>query len=399
MDICQILLILLIVLTAILLYRRLEIIFGMLLTAISTLRDNKITGGQDADILTDVMQTDLHTDIIPNADYAYVTLVMKGDAYIPGALVTAASIKNSGSKYPTVCMITHDVSEEAKTALEIVFDEVVTVPYITHECLPMKTKKQDGMYGSWADNGFTKWNALNLTKYKKVLFVDADQIVLSNIDSLFDMSTPAGTFSSPWAAGKYNIPNIYGKLNHGDKVDCDTITKALNNGSIVEIAAMVLLSPSVEDYNGFLSMLANWEGPFGFDSYSMYDEQSIAWYYCTKKQPWYYLHQRYNYILWHTQWLEPGDTPYTLHYFGSEDKPWKISRNKWPDLEVWWTLANLIITKYGSKPFEKIFNMSYINMQPNKICAYCQVLKKTHDHHLMDTDGKITCRLLKKNIY
>lgn len=379
---CELLLLILVILVAILLYRQYAVILGLFTAAM------QITGGSVE------MPSEIDNGVeMPNA---YCTLVMKGDAYVPGALVTATSIKNSGSKWPTVCMITPDVSEAARTALEIVFDRVVTVPYITRACHPMKTKKQDAMYGSWADDSFTKWNVLNLTQYRKVLFVDADQIILRNCDSLFDMNTPAGTFSSPWATGKYNIPNVYGKLKHGNRVDCSTITKALNGGSVAAIAAMVLLSPSMADYHGFISMLDNWRGPFGFNSFSGYDEQSIAWYYCTKKQPWYYIHQRYNYILWHTQWLEPGDTPYTLHYFGSEDKPWKIARSKWPDLEVWWTLAGLIIAKYGRQPFEPFLNMSYVNEQPNKICAYCQVLKRPADHYLLSPDGTIGCPVLAK---
>lgn len=55
------------------------------------------------------------------------------------------------------------------------------------------------MYSTWVDVSFTKWNALSLTDYDKVMFVDADKIALSNIDELFTLPAPAGTFSSPWS--------------------------------------------------------------------------------------------------------------------------------------------------------------------------------------------------------
>lgn len=45
----------------------------------------------------------------------------------------------------------------------------------------------------------------NLTDYEKVLFVDADKIVLSNCDSLFDLRAPAGTFSSPWCVLEWHL--------------------------------------------------------------------------------------------------------------------------------------------------------------------------------------------------
>jgi hypothetical protein len=42
--------------------------------------------------------------------FCYVLLVMKGDNYIPGALVTAYSLRLTGTKHDLVCMITDDVS-------------------------------------------------------------------------------------------------------------------------------------------------------------------------------------------------------------------------------------------------------------------------------------------------
>lgn len=63
--------------------------------------------------------------------YAWVVLVMKGDAYVPGALVTAESIKRTGSKYDVVCMVTPDVTKRDKLA--IIFNKVVEVPYISAE--------------------------------------------------------------------------------------------------------------------------------------------------------------------------------------------------------------------------------------------------------------------------
>lgn len=124
---------------------------------------------------------------------------MKGDSYIAGAAATAYSIKNSGSTYDVVCMVTPDVTEEGRERLRIVCTNVVEVPYLQFEVKKLKTTKQQNLYDKWVDVSFTKWNALSLTEYVKVLFIDADKIVLQNIDHLFSHSTPAGTFASPWS--------------------------------------------------------------------------------------------------------------------------------------------------------------------------------------------------------
>ena len=91
---------------------------------------------------------------------AFVHLVMKGDSYTPGALVSAYSLRLTGTSAQLVCMVTPDVSADARKRLSVVFDKVVEVPYLTAHCLPLRTQKQRDMYNTWVDVAFTKWNAL-----------------------------------------------------------------------------------------------------------------------------------------------------------------------------------------------------------------------------------------------
>jgi len=63
-------------------------------------------------------------------DYAYVTLIMMGDKYIPAAVVLAYSIRELNSNCDLVVMITKDVSEKGKNILGSYFDLVLKVPYI-----------------------------------------------------------------------------------------------------------------------------------------------------------------------------------------------------------------------------------------------------------------------------
>ena len=43
---------------------------------------------------------------------AYVTFLMRGDGYLPGALTLAYALRCQETPYPLVCLVTGDVSQE-----------------------------------------------------------------------------------------------------------------------------------------------------------------------------------------------------------------------------------------------------------------------------------------------
>jgi alpha-N-acetylglucosamine transferase len=239
-------------------------------------------------------------------------LVMKGDSYACGAIIAAYSLRLNGTKHSLVCMVTPDVTEACRKRMLYVFNEVVEVPYVQYSVKPLRTQKQRGMYNAWVDVAFTKWNMLSLTQYEKCLFVDADKLSTGNMDHLFEeMSTPAGTFSSPWSepfverkaaiaartaasgaagagAGGNNrrhyanakgMYNPYMQNTHNSRVTSSQVYSALTEQSFVVIGTVVLLSPNAEDYAQYRAMLEKLV-PFGFsDCHSMMDEQSLSFYF------------------------------------------------------------------------------------------------------------------------
>eukprot|EP00923_Selenidium_pygospionis_P016042 GHVN01028098.1.p1 GENE.GHVN01028098.1~~GHVN01028098.1.p1 ORF type:complete len:142 (+),score=9.31 GHVN01028098.1:300-725(+) len=44
---------------------------------------------------------------------------------------------------------------------------------------------------AWMNSGFTKLTVWNLTQFKKVVYIDADCLVTTNIDELFERPAPA----------------------------------------------------------------------------------------------------------------------------------------------------------------------------------------------------------------
>jgi len=124
---------------------------------------------------------------------AYVTLVMIGDEYIPGACVLAYSLKLVHVKADLVVMVTPDVSEKGRAILASIFDKVLEVPYIEAKSHQKRWGRftDQGMY-QWIDKSFTKFNCINLTQYDRIVMFDADMLALRNPDNLFDMAPPAG---------------------------------------------------------------------------------------------------------------------------------------------------------------------------------------------------------------
>lgn len=292
--------------------------------------------------MTELTRTETRTE------YAYVMLCMRGDGYTPGVIAMAESIRMSGSPHDIVCMCTPDVSATARADIATVA-RVVAIEYVRYSTKPMKTQRQMELYGAWLSEAYTKWRCLELTEYKKVLFVDADMIVVNNVDHLFSLEAPAGTFSTPWAR-EYAPESSFGlgayPREHAAPVPAKLILDTIARGNgYLAIASMMLLEPSQTAFQELCAMVEAAQ-PFGVNSWSTPDEQSIILYYAQKGQSWTHIHQKYNFIVHKIRWLQQRargalttSVPHVLHYFSSK-KPWLMTnafqRSKYNTDKVWW---------------------------------------------------------------
>ena len=181
------------------------------------------------------------TDVsIGEGKYAYATLVMKGDAYVPGALILAHSLKCVGSQVPLICMVTEDVSrnilqmdnlfsellpEEEKIKLRKVENtkDTTTTSLTVEERegdREAEKKEDEGDEAEGEEEGEGEEKVVDFEEEKekekakkddvkiekffdKIMFLDSGKVVLKNIDHIFDeVQCPAGTFSNPWATRK-----------------------------------------------------------------------------------------------------------------------------------------------------------------------------------------------------
>ncbi|XP_021515633.2 glycogenin-1 isoform X1 [Meriones unguiculatus] len=157
-------------------------------------------------------------------DQAFVTLTTN-DAYAKGALVLGSSLKQHRTTRRIVVLSTPQVSDSMRKVLETVFDEVIMVDVLDSGDSAHLTLMKRPELGIT----LTKLHCWSLTQYSKCVFMDADTLVLSNIDDLFEREELSAAPDPGWP-------------------DC------FNSGVFV-------YQPSIETYNQLLH-LASEQGSF-----------------------------------------------------------------------------------------------------------------------------------------
>ncbi|KAH9605474.1 hypothetical protein KSS87_006089 [Heliosperma pusillum] len=106
---------------------------------------------------------------------AYVTLLY-GDEFVLGVRVLGKSIKDTNSHKDMVVLVSDGVSDYAKSLLEA-DGWIVEMISLLENPNRVRPTRFWGVY--------TKLKIFNMTNYKKIVYLDADTIVIQNIDDLF----------------------------------------------------------------------------------------------------------------------------------------------------------------------------------------------------------------------
>lgn len=149
--------------------------------------------------------------------YAHVTMLMAGDAYLPGCLVVAAALRwHVQSRASLVCLVDNSVSTDARAMLAAVFDRVPVVARIrAHEgSYPEKILSE-----AYRDV-YTKLHVFDaeLLPYARVAFIDADLLPLRCFDHLFTVPAPAAVIESVHPTSQYAYVRHMHGVRHGDPV-------------------------------------------------------------------------------------------------------------------------------------------------------------------------------------
>ena len=239
-------------------------------------------------------------------------------AYLDGCILGALGLKRQKTGAHVICFITPDISIEDKEKLEVVFDRVIYVPYISPykmagsgdymvdddgKIVPVSNdefeKGEGRVIGSTVrlKNGnkviilrktpegdldtimmdknifknckdynkshpyshvFFKLHIFNpkLFPYEKVCFVDSDLVPMNYYDSLFMLNTPAG-----WIEYRKKFP--FQKSFHWDRCDYlehgktipSIFTDVGTKGSSDVNAGLMVISPDKEEYDDMIRQL------------------------------------------------------------------------------------------------------------------------------------------------
>jgi glycogenin glucosyltransferase len=236
------------------------------------------------------------------ANHAYVTLVTSDD-FVVGAEVMLFSLHKTGTCKASVILVTPQVSPSAQKKLAASGACVIEVADIPN---PNSNVHVEG----WVNSGYTKLHIWNLTQYDKLLYLDADTIVVENVDELFEAETDFAAAPDVFPPDKFNAGVLLIKPCHGTFED------------------MQAKSASLPSHDG---------GDTGFLN-SYYPD----WYTSgtTNRLPFRYNAQRT--LHWLTYEKNPGYweavKPLKIIHYSSSPKPWDADKKK-GDLElIWWRM-------------------------------------------------------------
>lgn len=124
---------------------------------------------------------------------AFVTLA-SNDSYAIGALVLGHSLRAVQTTRQLVVMITNDISANIRQLLNELFDVVKVVDvFDSNDSVNLDLLGRPDLGVT-----FTKLNCWRLTQFTKCVFLDADTLVVQNIDELFEREELSAASDVGW---------------------------------------------------------------------------------------------------------------------------------------------------------------------------------------------------------
>ncbi len=274
---------------------------------------------------------------------------MKGDSYVPGALVLASSLRRTGSSLDSICMVTPDVSESAQRVLGMLYTKVVITDYTRAHVCKMKSRtsrRMEQLYQAMWPTILTKFNCLDLEGYTNVCLLDADVVVLRCMDAIFESGALAGSFHNYYV---HDDSNPYPRgMKTGDIVPRDSIIKAskLENSFLVSGSPLILPvhRDILSQFKTYIEDLQERHGFIGLPHMCAgVDETTITMFFTeVLKEEWRYIGLEYACV----PWKDSQAQPYLYHYV--HKKPWTMEEGAWADLKPWFNEAHWICEEHPS---------------------------------------------------
>ena len=183
--------------------------------------------------------TALPPDLGPDR-YAYVTLLLGGEGYLPGCLVVGAALRwHLQTRAALICLVDDSVPQPAQDMLAQIYDHVRVVPRLrSHE----SGYPSELLSDAYRDM-YTKLHLFDakLFPYERVAFVDADLLPVRCFDHLFTLPAPAAVIENVDPSSQYTYVHHMHGVRHGQPVPSaildvssdDDVTGGINGGLLV----------------------------------------------------------------------------------------------------------------------------------------------------------------------
>lgn len=282
---------------------------------------------------------------------AYVTFIIRNDSYLPGALVFAYALRLQKTEHDIICIVSEQVSEQAREALFTVYDDVLMIDevFVPHK---NRQERQDRPYL------FSRFNAFRLgadgdmnKSYDKIVLADCDVLPLRDFDTLFQLETPAGIINEKkeycmmYENGEYIIPDsvyddgtwnwheIYKDVPHGTLIPKDVTDRVHDDNDNMGVnASIYVFNPSYNIYQSIIEDVLNEDVSQKISEYPWPEMQYIT----TKLSgQWHNVDLRYSSF----NGYPIIDVLYGIHFAGL--KPWNINNKsvksfaKFDDYKLW----------------------------------------------------------------
>ena len=178
-------------------------------------------------------------DLAPDR-YAYTTLLIGGDAYLPGCVVVGAALRwHVQTPAALVCLVDDSIPSETRDVLGRIYDRVAAVPRLRAHDSGYPSALLSDAYRDM----YTKLHIFDgeLFPYERLCFVDADLLPIRCFDHLFTMASPAAVIESVDPTSQYAYVHHMHGVRHGGPVppailevtSDDDVTGGINGGLLV----------------------------------------------------------------------------------------------------------------------------------------------------------------------
>ncbi len=185
---------------------------------------------------------------------AWVTL-LTDRGYLPGVQTLAASLRRVDSVFPLLVMVTPDVDADVR---QVLHDEGAGVVQVD----PLRPAG----HGAYANARFAQvWTKLavwSLTDYERVVCVDADMLVVRNMDELFDTDHDPGPSVAAAHACRCNPLRIPSYPRDWTPANCH-YTSGVVTADYFN-AGLLVLRPDAEVFADIIARLAGLTDLTGF---------------------------------------------------------------------------------------------------------------------------------------